>query len=274
MSVVTESQYWELHKRLDHASFTDLVAFERNPLVYSRSKGRVPTEAMIRGQLVDCLVLSPGEFDERFGVLGFDDLRTKAAKEAKATIEASGKTMVKQSWLDDARAEAERLSAPTESRPSPSEILVSGCGQVGIRQCFGSVWFLSKPDWVPSPDGPWRDWIIDLKRSSDEDVSGFGAKVASYRYHWQAASQLDAYNTEFPADKRTRFGWLVITADDCGLLECDPQDIELGRCEYVAALHRYRQAFDSNEWHSPFHSRTGEPKTVSLPEWYRRKALT
>lgn len=273
MSLVTERQYWELHDRLDHASFTDLCAFERNPRVYSLSRRRPATEAMVRGQLLDCLLLSEGEFNERFGVLGFDDLRSKAAREHKATIEASGRTMVKRQWVEQARDEVASLLAETDTTPAPRDILARGRGQVAIRQRFGSVWFLSKPDWVPARDSDWGDWIIDVKRTATEDMADWGAKVASYRYHWQAASQLDAYNTEFPDDQRSMYGWLIITERDCGLLACDPADLELGRVEYVQALRRYRETFESGHWPSPFHSPNGLPRVASLPEWYRRRAL-
>lgn len=270
MSLVTESSYWELHQRLDHASFTDLVSFERNPRVYSLSRRRTPTESMVKGNLLDCLLLSPHEFDERFAVLEFDDLKTKAAREQKAAIEAAGKTMIKRQWVDKAREEVASLLADTDTTPAPRDILARGRGQVAIRQRFGSIWFLSKPDWAPARDSAWGDWLIDVKRT---EVDGdWGTKVASYRYHWQAASQLDAYNTEFPDDRRSMYGWLIITGDDCGLLACNPDDLDLGRTEYVAALRRYREAFERGEWHSPFHSPGGFPKVASLPDWYRRKA--
>lgn len=269
MSLVTESQYWELHQRLDHTSFTDLVSFERNPRVYSLSKRRPQTEAMVRGHLVDCLVLSPADLDARFAVLPFDDYRTKAAKEFKMQAEGEGRMVVKKQWLEQAQEEAASLLAETSTKPAPREILADGRGQIAIRQRFGSVWFLSKPDWAPAKHTAWGDWLIDLKRT--DDPSDWGAKVANYRYHWQAASQLDAYNTEFPDDQRTRYGWLIVSPHDCGLLEADPDDIALGRDEYVRALARYRNAFDINEWPSPFHSRTGEPKIARLPDWYRRR---
>jgi hypothetical protein len=271
MALITELRYWELHERLDHASFTDLLSFERNPRVCSLSRKRTPTEVMTRGQLVDCLLLSSHEFEERFGVLDFDDLRTKAAREQKATIEASGRTMVKRQWVEQAQQEVASLLADTDTVPAPRDILAAGRGQVAIRQRFGSVWFLSKPDWVPARETDWGDWIIDVKRTATEDVDDWGAKVASYRYHWQAASQLDAYNTEFPDDQRTRYGWLLITDRDCGLIECNPDDLALGRSEYVAALRRYRETFDSGKWLSPFHSPTS-PRMASLPEWYRRRS--
>lgn len=273
MSIVSELDYWELHKRLDHTSFTDLVSFERNPRVYSMSKRRAPSELMIRGQLTDTLLLAPSELEERFTVLPFDDLRTKAAKAFKMDAELAGKHVVKQQWLNQAQEEVSSLLAETTTVPAPRDILAAGRGQIAIRQRFGSVWFLSKPDWAPSPGGAWGDWLIDLKRTSVDEVSDWGAKVANYRYHWQAASQLDAYNTEYPSDQRTRYGWLLVTEHDCGLLECDPDDIALGRTEYVESLQRYRAAFEANEWPSPFHSRTGEPRMSSLPAWYRRKSF-
>jgi len=270
MSLITERDYWELHQRLDHASFTDLLSFERNPRAYSLSRRRTPTEAMIKGQLLDCLLLSPHELAERFAVLEFDDLRTKSAREQKAAIEASGRMMVKQQWLTQAQEEVASLLAETDTTPAPRDILARGRGQVAIRQRFGSIWFLSKPDWVPDRNSAWGDWLIDVKRT---EVDGdWGTKVASYRYHWQAASQLDAYNTEFPDDRRSRYGWLIVTGNDCGMLACDPYDIELGRAEYVAALRCYREAFERNEWRSPFHSPDGLPRISRLPDWYRRQS--
>lgn len=278
MSLVTERQYWELHQRLDHASYTDLVAFERNPRVYSLSKNRKATDDMVKGQLLDCLLLSPHEFDSRFhertekNANGECTLQTKAAKAEYARILASGKIPIHPKWRQAAEEEIASLLADTDTVPSPKAILAQGRGQVAIRQRFGSVWFLSKPDWVPARDSEWGDWIIDVKRTSIDDVSDWGAKVSAYRYHWQAASQLDAYNTEFPDDRRSRYGWLIVTGNDCGLLECDPDDIALGRAEYVAALLRYRDAFERNEWRSPFHSPDGLPRISRLPDWYRRQS--
>ena len=271
MTILTEAEYWELHHRLDHASYSDLVSFERNPRVYSLSKKRKVTDLMIQGSLLDCLLLAPSELDERFAVLEFDDLKTKAAREQKAAIEASGKTMIRPQWVRQAQQEIATIFGETTTVPAPRDILRDGRGQIAIRQRFDTIWFLSKPDWAPARHTEWGNWLIDLKRTSVDDMEDWGAKVASYRYHWQAASQLDAYNTEFPDDQRTQYGWLIITEHDCGLLACDQEDIELGRTEYVRSLQRYKTAFDNNEWPSPFHSVSGAPRVARIPEWYRRR---
>ena len=79
---------------ITHLSFTRLKELAHSPLALSRyiEKRFEPTAAMVEGQLIDCLLFTPDEFESRFFIMPEDAKRpTKAqinaAKPSAATLE-------------------------------------------------------------------------------------------------------------------------------------------------------------------------------------------
>ena len=79
---------------ITHLSFTRLKELAHSPLALSRYIDKVfePTAAMIDGQLIDCLLFTPDEFESRFFVMPDDakkptKAQINAAKPSPATLE-------------------------------------------------------------------------------------------------------------------------------------------------------------------------------------------
>ena len=92
MTVATTTQV------ITHLSFTRLKELAHSPLALSRyiEKRFEPTEAMVDGQLIDCLLFTPDEFESRFFVMPEDAKRpTKAQLNAAKPSEDTKKQIDK-----------------------------------------------------------------------------------------------------------------------------------------------------------------------------------
>lgn len=106
---------------ITHLSFTRLKELAHSPLALSRyiEKRFEPTEAIVDGQLIDCLLFTPDEFESRFFVMPEDAKRptkaqVNAAKPSPATLEqidrwerlmesVNGRAIVKPEQVEEAK---------------------------------------------------------------------------------------------------------------------------------------------------------------------------
>ena len=98
---------------IKHLSFSRIKQLLHSPAAlwkYINEKPE-PTQAMIQGQLLDCLLFTPQDFQERFYVWSKPDLRTKEGKElaAKAKEEAGERLLISTADYNQAQLELEAV---------------------------------------------------------------------------------------------------------------------------------------------------------------------
>lgn len=285
---VTEAEYWQLRHEHTTVSYGKLKRFAANPRKFRIGPPQKTTANMTAGNLLDCLMFTPGEFDSRFGILKYDELRTKAAKGQRDSILESGKTPVKKQEVDTAYAQLNAV-LHTDVKPEPwraiwtdrDGVALNGDAQGGISRGLKSLGLtvVGKPDFAPAKDGPYGDCLVDLKLTAACGLDAWSRQVVNFAYHWQAALYLDLFNAE-TGEERTRFLHLVVESEapyDCGLVELSPNDIADGQIEYQQAMEDYAYCLRNNEWPSAY-SGTPDyetdnvaPLMVSLPRWNKKK---
>ena len=288
MSRLTEAQYWELRQEHTTVSYGKLKRFSANPRKFRIGPQQKTTASMSAGNLLDCLMFTPGEFDSRFGILEYDDLRTKAAKEQRDSILTDGKIPVKKQEVTTAYSQLNAVLT-TDVRPEPwraiwtdrDGVTLNGEAQGGISRAVRSLRLnvVGKPDFAPAKDGPYGDCLVDLKLTAACGLDAWSRQVVNFAYHWQAAMYLDLYNAE-TGEERTRFLHLVVESEapyDCGLVELSPDAIATGQVEYLQAMEDYAYCIRESSWPSAYsgpldYGRDNPaPPMVSLPKWHQKK---
>ena len=98
---------------ISHLSFSRIKQLLHSPAAlwkYLHEKPE-PTQAMVQGQLLDCLLFTPQDFQERFYVWAKPDLRTKEGKElaAKAKEEAGERILISSKDVEQASLEMDAI---------------------------------------------------------------------------------------------------------------------------------------------------------------------
>lgn len=258
---VSEADYHALGT--DHGVFSKsmLWAFARNPYLWRNGPRFAGNDATRNGSLTDCLALR-GDFDTDFAIAPFADFRTKAAKEWKAEMATSGKTIVKQSEVDSAQRAADALWLDDRAR----ELLAPSIFQASIlADMGGGLRAKCRLDAAPvDASMP----LVDLKTTASANMTSpakMAANFANFGYHAQAAMYQRLWN-EATGERRNEFVFIVQSTDapyEVAIVTLSEHDLIAGRAWMADALERYRACIKYDDWPSPWSGRT----ELRLPEW-------
>lgn len=221
------------------------------------------TDAMNVGQAFHTLTLEPNKFDERFAVFS-GDLRTNEAKAKYAEMEASGKTVVRESQLENVQG----MVRAVHDHPEAMAYLE-----------FEDSYFENSIFWNDEETGVLckvRPDIItinkklccitDLKKCQDASERGFRKTIANYYYHHQAAFYLKGGSVA-TGTAIQGFTWIAVEEQPphlIGIWLADAEMIEEGTRLYKQNLQKYARCLKTNTWpgyEGPW------PKPISLPSW-------
>ena len=138
---------------------------------------------MMIGSAVDCLVLEPWEWDDRYASAPNVNKRTNAGKAELALFEMNnaGKIILSPKQIESANIMADRVMQHNGAQRYLSE---PGESQMSGLQTFGpkSVLCKFRLDWFM------RDQcvIVDLKTTRDASPKGFQKSIGEFGYHIQA----------------------------------------------------------------------------------------
>lgn len=245
-SYLSKSTVWELFQ-------SSLYRWRYFPKQYE-------TGAMRWGSLVDCLVTSPGDFDNQFAISPFDSFRTKEAREWKADQESGGISIIKQDDLDNATKAAEiltsthKVAADIIARSAKQVVMIN---RVELPSVKKPIQLKALADFIPGG----ADFIADLKTTADFSADGFSKSIGKYGYHAQASHYLSMHNLLNPDDQRHRFLiiWQQSTAPyEVAVTEIPRTDIDDGHIIFSYMLGKIAKAAELDYWPSLF------PKTVLL----------
>lgn len=228
-------------------------------------RGDSETSSTEWGQLIDCMVLEPEKFNERFAVTPqtYPDAKTgepktwnwnaNHCKEWRDNL--NGKIAVKWETFNSAEEAVTRLK---------SDKLLSALIDCSQKQVFVMAEYhdhetgLVVPiktliDLLPAKNHPqFGKSIADLKTSVSAVPRDWRRFVFECDYHTQAALYIDAY-TAATNEERIEFRHVIqenFHPYETSRRILSSEFLELGRAQYLQALKRYCQCLESGEWPS------------------------
>lgn len=235
---------------------------------------RPSTPQMAFGTAVHALVLEPDSFYDLFVADPFPGSQAKAAKDARAKLEADGKTVIQTAkddsdfWARDDWRRAHEIAEVVAKHPYASTFLSHGKSEQSVYWEDDETGLLCKcrPDKL---DTDAHNLVIDLKTAVDASDNALPRVIDTYGYDVQAAFYLDG--CQAAGSNVDAFLFLFVEKEPpygVALRIIEPQAIDQGRARYRQYLRTYAECVETGHWpaYAP------EVQTVQFPHWhYRRK---
>ena len=221
-------------------------AWFKHPRLNTMLEPRDPTPAMALGSIVHEMVMGRGGGIE---VLDFDDWRTKAAKEARATATAAGKTAVLLKTMVDAEAIRDAALQCIEETSEAADFMHPEARSevVGIWRDLGGPLCRIMVDRL-SPEGVVYDLKITGQGMDDVAIGrqledGYACRAAFYL---RGLSHLD------PAmASRFRYRWIFVESSApyaARIVEADARTIELGDRQAALGIATWDRCLRLGQW--------------------------
>jgi len=225
------------------------------------------------GSLLDCLLLTPDQFESRYAVKPLtypaDGKKGEPTTEkpwngnstwCKEWVESQGnKAVISKTELDNAKTAVKRLM----SDETIAELLATSKTQVHVKgEWHDKATGLVIPiqcliDIVPNGDSPFQKSLCDLKTTRNAGQSQFARWCFTAGYHIQAALDIDLFMAAVNPNKdesgQDRNTWLFIVQENYPPFEIGrrmlSQDFTaIGRATYQHALGRYAKCLKTGLW--------------------------
>jgi hypothetical protein len=253
-------------------SYSSLKAFAKSPAHYREYlvAPKVTTPAFLIGGLVDVLLLTPDQYEERYIMKPVWDARTAEGKLIRDEFE---RACAEQPWLSpitpEIKDQADNIVHSIKTNSESAEMLTR------MTQTQRKVEWVDKESGLPCVgifDGDGDKLVVDLKTSASAQPDEFSRSAFNFGYPMQAAMYVDAKmrkTGQYPefyyivAEKEAPYGVSVCRATD--------EYIEYGRRQYKRLLMKFKMALDNKAFASSyeFHSVLGY-YNIELPGWLRK----
>ncbi len=261
-----------------------LQEFSRCPSRWISGYTSADTKATEWGTLVDCVALTPEQFDKRIAVCPATYPATPKKKgdpvEQKPwnstatycsnweeTEEAAGRLVVKHKKAMEARTAVKFLMDDKRSaafiKASAKQVMVEGVYTDKLHGIEVAVKALI--DLVPHKDSEFKNSLGDLKTAASASRRAWVKAVFEHGYDWQAAWNLDLYNAA-TAEGRSDVRHVIqenYAPWQTGRRILSAEFIQMGRAKYQLAMAKYCACLVSNEW--PDHDANGWGLTEPEP---------
>lgn len=232
-----------------------------------------PSEAMVRGKALHCLVLTPDLFDRQYVCKTWDG-RTKEGKEQAARVlELKLKALSMDDWEDIQGARASILAHPIAGK------MIEGAVKTGLVEA-GIYWMSPLPGGAPGEMVPLKGkidgWLkqgehgvlFDLKWISKAHPSAIEAGIYEQGIH----SQLAHYRRGLEANGVKVDACLVIAVEqdapyECYVYKIKSEALVAGLFKNELAIESFVACKESGEWQGGIE----EIITVGLPPWAEKK---
>jgi len=226
---------------------------------------------MDHGSLVDCLLLTPDEYEHSYSVTPEtypakgkrkDDpeeqkpwtLKAGYCKEWEDGIRTEGKQPIQPVQLNSANAAIRRLN---------EDVVIADWVANSDKQVFFQVKWRDEETGITIPMKGLIDLVPratiagikalslgDLKTSRDANLRAYSKSVFENGYHVQSALYLDCYNI-VTGEQRNQFRHIISENEspfECCKRWLSEEFIDLGRTTYQAILRQYCQCLSTNHW--------------------------
>jgi len=220
------------------------------------------------GSIVDCLLLSPDQFESRYAVTPptYRDSKEKEkdwtwlsihCRDWRDARQEEGKEVITPDKLAEAKAAAKVLKDDEQvlylNRTSRNQVLITA--EYHDESTGIVIPVKMMPDMVPYPDvtpevDGFRHCIINLKTTLNAAPGKWAYAVGDNYYHWAAAIHLDGWNA---ATGENRDTYLHLIQESVPPYEVckrflSQEFLEIGRLAYRAALECYCACLKTGEW--------------------------
>lgn len=250
-------------------SYSSLSAFQRSPSNYIEylTMPRMKSDAFLLGDAVDCLLLTPDDFEKRFAVSPKFNKATTVGKEgaAKFAKEAANKTVIDEAMY----AKALRMVNNFKNNAHTNAFLCK------LTQTQREIKFTDKETGLPliaKLDGTGENLICDLKTTQNASPEEFSRSVFNYGYHLQAAIYSEGMKS---IGQHCDFYWLCVESSapyGCSVIKAHKDVLAYGKQELRKLLDMFRYCLDNDLWKSSYDFWTGTGVSeISLPGWLKNK---
>ena len=249
----------------------ELMAFAACPHKWMKvGSGFEGSAASDWGSAIDCLLLTPSEWDARFAVKPETYLDSKTGEPKPFTMssnwckkwaeEQGEKTLVKHDEYEEMQSAIAALGDTDVSRFLPkAQKQVMAVAEWADKATGLVVPIKVLLDLVPAKDDPeFGKVILDLKTTTNASEKAWCDKVDRENYDAQGALFFDVYRSATGED-RCEF-WHIVQETDApyevaiwrfgtGMEGGEPGFLDLGRIKYESALERYCQCLSTGKWY-------------------------
>ena len=255
-----------------------LWKFANNPKRWRDSPPVKKTDSMKWGSLVDCLTLTPDNFEKCY-IVQPETYLSAGKKKDDPYVEKPwnwNSTTCKQ-WREDLKEGVECIST-FEYREAcrARDILLNnpffkmamdgGLTQVGLSFDFCNLKTTAMLDVLPSLSGGFGDSIWDLKTTAKLESPNHLVKIIDqFGYAVQAAMYLDVYNA-LSGENRSEFYFCFQESSspyEVAVVELSSEAILAGRAWYLSAIEKWSKYLEDGICESPWDI----IHQVELPKW-------
>lgn len=265
-------------------SYSSLKAFQKSPqhFVEYRLTKKEPTPALMFGNLLDILILTPAEYDKKYSVMPADLEKPganiiNAKNPSPASLEKikryndwTGANQGKIWITDDDYQLASFLAKKTFDNEKAKDLL----SRVGSTQ--------QKMSWTHKATGlpmvAFKDmngdsFIGDLKSAADGSPEGFMSAAYKFGYHLQAGTYRDGERTL--SGRYPDYFFLVVETSapyNVTVYKATADFIKLGEQQFEETMQAFKFCMENNLWYQgyEFHAAAGYHQ-LDLPGWAKQK---
>ncbi len=259
-------------------SYSSLKEFRKSPKHYIQylTKPFEQTDDMIIGQAIECKILEPEKFDNKFVFEDKPDLRSTKNKEYwNGLIEQAKQN--NQLILPSAKSEVIDSCVESLLNHEHAKLFIDGKTDVQIklnwRNTQTNLPLIGYADFESIVDG--QKFIIDLKCFYNGDPDKFAFFVNDRQMYLQAGMYANAYHKKFYQFPDFIF-MLVETQPpyNVTLQYCDNKFMEIANEELIGTLKAFRKCMDENLFHMGYEFRLFGTKNyfrADIPKYYSPK---
>jgi hypothetical protein len=225
-----------------------IVDFAADPSAWKNSPAKVATGAMKAGSLLDCLITTPEEMDERYVISEYKAFNSNESKTWKKEQESSGMEVIKQDQLDAAKAQHRAIMQHDAAR----SLLVGSRKQVAFRHKTKHGFDAKGLIDILPDDGK---TIVDLKTCEPralESERALQRHIYEWSYHIQAGGYCEGYSIA-SGEERFRFKFIFVTSKPpfrVAVINLPVSAILFGADKYREGMDKFAQCLESNTWPS------------------------
>ena len=263
--MTTRPDYYSI-KALSNSKLKNFSEYSPKKALYLMENGGKETKALIEGRMVHKAVLEPETFFDEFDFLPEDfNGRTKAGKEQKKELEASGKTIL----THDQKILCDNIcSRLLESKTAQK--LLTGLPEVEFFGERDGIKLKSKVDLI----NPEQGFICDLKTTQNVAPEAFIKECEKRQYFQQA--WFYRYMANQAGHKIKNFYFVNIEKEppfSVSIVQISETQFEIGQqmFEHNFALYKYALKNENRDFDQPH---LGSKSFIyECPEWMEKKYL-
>lgn len=262
-------------------SYSSLKQFKKSPKHYIHylTEPRAHSAAFTLGSAIDCLLLEPDKFEDRFIVTTMYKGTGSVSlnKELKAQAEAEGKQILSP---DDEALARQCIKSVLEHGMASELIQNRNAVQKKLTFRYKGLPFVGYQDFASQlvRGEIIKKIVVDLKSAQSADPKDFMRDVAKWGYPLQAATYLNYYKRkyfQFPD-----FYWLVVEKNKpfgVSVIRMDDKDKTNAMNEFDLLVKSFKYCMKNDLWHMGYDFWLFEMKEVHtelVPRWYNSYGQT